>query len=532
MSEWVAWQTCPPSSPQRASASAASDAGVLAGADRGMMTRPSGGGGTRREMIGGTAILALGCALAHAEGPLEGLVVYLSAGHGYVAHDRGEGWQRPESNGLLEDLWTARFATGELIPALEGAGAVVLTPRERDPHRERVVVDDRDPGFHGAGRRDGEHVLVEDTARWTLAAPHAGTWQLYARWQAHPDLADATYAIHTPTGTYTRRVDQRHHAGEWWPLVRLDLDGGDWVQVTLDGDALASADAVRLGGGTYDIPHKDGTSRTVRAWEAAAIHHLQEEGAPEQVWSGGGSGLGGDASARARWASWSYPEGTEAVYLSIHTDAGGGSGTTAFVRQRCSDCGGRAQASTELADALRESLVAGVRADHEPEWRDRGTRAARLAEVSDELNPGIPAVLIEVGFHDHRGDASLLAASAFQATAADAIVQGLARWRDPNSVNAPLPVRSVTWRDQELTWAPGDDLLQGEPTIWRVRTRRGAASWTLLGSTTIPAWRVPEGTFEVEITPTRAGWYGRPVRVALEDATAAEGSFDGHGPSR
>ncbi|TNE84150.1 MAG: hypothetical protein EP330_30480 [Deltaproteobacteria bacterium] len=464
------------------------------------------------------------CGVARAEGPLDGLVVYLSAGHGYVAHDRGEGWQRPVSHGLLEDTWTARFVTRELVPALERSGATVLTARERDPHRERVVVDDLDPGFTGVGEARDGHTLVEPGAAWTLGAPHSGTWQLYARWKADETHASqATYTVHTPSGTTTHTVDQRHHGDEWWPLSRLDLDAGDWVKVTLDGEGPLSADAIRLGGGSYTVTTKEGELRQVRAWEAASIHHFAAEGVPEDVWSVPGGGVAGDASARARWAEWSHPEDEEAVYLSIHTDAGGGTGTTAFVRRRCSTCDERSVRSTALADALRTELVDAVRRDHAPEWQDRGTRGAHFAEVSDELNPSLPAVLLELGFHDHPEDAAQLADPAFQATVADALVRGLVTWRSPAAEAPPGPVAEVRWRDESLTWQPSAAKTAGEADQWRVRARFGAARWTDLGTTDQASFQVPEDAVEIEISAIGPGGEGRPIRLERAEPAVAEG---------
>ncbi|MCO4747604.1 MAG: N-acetylmuramoyl-L-alanine amidase [Proteobacteria bacterium] len=475
------------------------------------------------------ALMAL-CSLSTAyadEGPLSGLTIYLSAGHGYVVHHRGEGWQRPVKHGLLEDTWTARFASRELIPALERAGATVLTARERDPHRERVLVDDRDPGFScGQGLQRGDDTLIEaeDQGTWTLTAPHAGSWQLYARWRAEEGQnAATTYRVHTAHETSETVVDQQVHGGEWWPLARLDLDAGDWVRVDVEGSGIGmvSADAVRLGGGQYTLATSAGP-RDVRAWEAAAVHHLEQEGVPEEVWNVPGGGLSGDASARARWADWSHPPGEEAVYLSLHTDAGGGSGTTAFVRRRCTDCDPRSLASTRLADAMREQVVAQVREKHSPEWRDRGTRGASLAEVSDELNPEIPAALIELGFHDHKGDAAMLADGAFQATLADALTHGIIRYRDPAAAMPPAPAADVIWAHDRLTWTADPSDRHGSLDGWVVRTRSGSARWSEATHTTATALPIPADTEEVEIRPIGAGGEGRPVRIERMGTAVAE----------
>ena len=473
---------------------------------------------------------------SRARGALDGLTVYLSAGHGYVQHPRGEGWQRPVTHGLREDRWTAHFATRDLIPALERAGATVLTARERDPHRERIVVGPDHPDFAAPGGLRAEHGVRLPPgahASWELAAPHAGTWQLYARWPEDPELGTGAYTVHHPGGRTRIPVDQSAHARAWYPLARLDLDAGDPIAVELAGPGLLAADAVRLGGGLQTLRDPLTAEPTVRrAWELAALHHLPELGAPPSVWDPStwdrpGGGLGGDATARARWAAWAHPDGEEAVYLSVHTDAGGGTGTTAFVRRRCTEapCPDRDRASTALADALRTALVDEVRAGHAPEWRDRGTRAARLAEVSAELDPGLPAVLLELGFHDHVDDARHLATPAFRATAADSLVRGLIRWRHgPDGPELPPPVSDVRWTDEQLTWAPGSPGSTSEPSEWRVRTRAGGFRWTTVTRVSDPVWTGIHGVDLVEITPVSPAGLGRPIRVEPPGFAIAEGA--------
>ena len=54
-------------------------------------------------------------------------------------------WQRSPNHRTLEDVFTQSYVLPFLIPMLENAGAVVLTPRERDT-QTREAVCDNDPG--------------------------------------------------------------------------------------------------------------------------------------------------------------------------------------------------------------------------------------------------------------------------------------------------------------------------------------------------------------------------------------------------
>ena len=50
-------------------------------------------------------------------------------------------WQRSATHRTVEDLYTQSYVVPFLMPMLENAGAVVLSPRERDPQSWEVVCD-------------------------------------------------------------------------------------------------------------------------------------------------------------------------------------------------------------------------------------------------------------------------------------------------------------------------------------------------------------------------------------------------------
>jgi len=460
-------------------------------------------------------------------GVLSGLVVYLSAGHGYVIHRLGEGWQRPEVHGVLEDTWTAHLVSHDLVPALERAGAQVLTVRERDPNPQAVVLDfdaaelqrpitTVQPAPRAPGLRPVALLRPDGQARWRLRAPGAGRWQLYASWVAASDRDPrATYTVRHPGGVQRTTVDQRRHGGEWWPLAAVELGAEDEVEVVLagSGGGTLAAGAVRIGGGTVEVTDpRDGSRIERRAWELAAVHLLPGLGAPGSVWDRPGKGFAGDATARARWAAWSHPAGEEAVYLSIHTDAGGGAGTAAVVRWPCvgGDCPVEVGRSRALADAVREGLVGAVRETVQPRWPDRGTVRDQLAELSDEWNDEIPAVLLEVGFHDRPEEARLLVDSGFRAAVSDGIVAGLARWRlGEGAALPPGPAREVVWEGDRVGWAASEPSgHHGPATGWRVRARLDGR-WTVGRWLMRTSWQVPEGAQAVEITGLSRAGLGR-----------------------
>jgi len=381
--------------------------------------------------------------------PLEGLTVYVSAGHGWLLHREhhdGEpiewGLQRDEHHGLIEDLYTARFVADELAPALEAAGAKVLTLRERDRNPVAVVVDDLDTAsFATLGEpveapsrlaHAGSAVEVPPggSARWQLEVPYDGHWYLYTRWLADPAHdATAVYTVVAGDHVHEEVVDQRSHGGHWWPLTDACLPGGTVVEVTLSGAGAAwlSADAVRLGGGTFvGAPPTDWTVRQHPMWQMSfqeSIHHL---GGPQELAVYTCGNPVSDMRLRPHWVSWAHPVGEPAVYLSVHTNGGGGQGLLVFSGIDSSPPTPARDGSDALAEAVEDEVLASVRAV-DPTYRSQGWWPGDYSEISPVHNE-LPGVLVELAFHDHPRDAARLRSGAFQQAAAEGLVQGVIRW--------------------------------------------------------------------------------------------------------
>ncbi|MBT3220880.1 MAG: N-acetylmuramoyl-L-alanine amidase, partial [Proteobacteria bacterium] len=139
-----------------------------------------------------------------------------------------------------------------------------------------------------------------------------------------------------------------------------------------------------------------------------------------------------DARVRAHWATWAHPKGEEAIYLSIHSDGGRGRGTTALVAES------PPKENLRLANVVRTHIIKEAR-HLVPGWIDRGTKFATFSEVSLERNPEMPAVLLEMGFHDNHLDAVHLRSPAFLDHLAAGVVHGVVAWRHgDNGPTMPL----------------------------------------------------------------------------------------------
>lgn len=396
------------------------------------------------------------------EGPLKGLVVYLSAGHGWLlhrVHHDGEpisfGRQRDVSYGMVEDEWTARFVADWLAPALEDRGATVIALRERDRNPESLVVEDAPPAFAATGIL-GEvpaphasagaqtRLVPGGTAIWRFRVPDTGHWYLYTRWAEAPDQDPAaTFTTVVAGEGRDTVVDQRTHGGHWWPLYDGCLPGGAEVSVVLtgSGDGIVAADAVRIGGGTFHLVLPWSLEqRSLPYSEVAMAHQLERLGDPDDLAQYECGATVSDMRLRSWWTSAVHPPDEEAVYLSIHTNAspvGRARGLTVFYGVDSSPPTLTEPDSRRLARLVEDALWDTVHA-HDPGYATRGTRMGDYSEISP-IHNALPSVLLEMGFHDDRQDAARLQTSAFQADAALGITRGLEAWRAGDLAGDDLP---------------------------------------------------------------------------------------------
>ena len=236
---------------------------------------------------------------------LDGRHIALWQSHGRYFEQRTERWewQRAPTFQTTEDLFTQSFVLPFLIPMLENAGAVVMTPRERDTQPLEVVVDN-DPAFTegrdgkvrrcgmyaeegswddaGTGFADARAVYdindnpfrmgtarkartvsaassVFSQAQWNGDLPERGRYAVYVSYKTiQGSTNSAHYTVRHRGGTSEFIVNQRIGGGTWVYLGTFDFDKGGGL-VTLDNATpegrtyrkgeYVTADAVRFGGG-------------------------------------------------------------------------------------------------------------------------------------------------------------------------------------------------------------------------------------------------------------------------------------------
>ncbi|WP_019534200.1 N-acetylmuramoyl-L-alanine amidase [Paenibacillus ginsengihumi] len=175
-----------------------------------------------------------------------------------------------------------------------------------------------------------------------------------------------------------------------------------------------------------------------------------------------------ELSDRARAANTAKVD----YFLSIHINAGGGTGFESFTYT------GTSGATAALRNVIHRKVAAAFVASGLP---DRGRKQANLA-VLRETN--MPAALLEYGFIDTAKDAALLKTEAFLEQIATATADGVAEAFGLPAAVVPAPVDTVSeWARAARDWAVSAGITDG------TRPRDGVTReevWTML-------WRMNGG---------------------------------------
>ncbi len=386
-------------------------------------------------------------------GALAGKTIAISAGHGYYWHST-LGWttQRGNIGGLTEDIHTNEISFHYLIPMLENMGARVVVCRERGEWRNDVLGDNdqgaprytetgtwftsASSGYGGGSYRYATTALTTSaTATFTLPVAADGLYPVYLFYRAGTNRAtDAHVRVVHSGGTDTVTVDQTGSDRTFVFVGTFHFTAVGGATIHIDNESslagrVVIADAVRLGGGVGSIARGAGTSGRLR-WQEAARYWTQFAGAPSTVYDSisGGEDNDDDVTARPRFAEW---VGGCDAYVSLHTNAGGGLGTSTYIYD-----GGATAGSAALQTAVHNQIVADVRAGYDSAWTDRGRLSANFGEV--RLLSTMPGILVELAFHDVAGsrDHEALHDPHFRYIAGRAMARGVLRYF---AAAAPFP---------------------------------------------------------------------------------------------
>ncbi len=259
-----------------------------------------------------------------------------------------------------------------------------------------------------------------------------------------------------------------------------------------------------------------------RDWEEAAKYWARYQGAPAEITED-------DRTSRPLYAEWEMAKGypgdaQNSVYISWHTNAGGGTGTESYIHNTEPTAG-----SAALQDGVHAELIHDLRAAWNPKWVDRGQKRADFSEVR-ELST-IPGLLLEVAFHDTTdpGDADDLAEPIFRQIAARAVYQGIVKYyasRESGPVRlmpeppAGLSARSTESGQVALAWSapPCCDGVGGDAAtsfkVYQSTDGRAFDNGTHAANPSLIVSNVPPGTLRFfRVTAINGGGESFPTPV-------------------
>lgn len=428
-------------------------------------------------------------------GSLTGKSIFLSQSHGWYCHETTHNWltQRGNTNDIVEDFINAEAINQYLVQYLFNAGAGVYTCRERDMNSDEAIIDNDQVGY-------------TDSGTWSTATASSGVYNTnykshavttgnhaWATWEFLPVTADfyevyvwyrgtssttteAHYTIEHNGGSTPVTVNQQRDGWTWKSLGRFYFSPDDPVtrrQVTLssqgsDISKIVVADAVRFGGGMGSIP--DPTVSQRPRWEESGKYYARFMGCD--------SCDNSTVTAMPNYAKWESESWEDSIYFSWHTNAPNpGTGTSSFIHETYA-----VTDSDILQDWVHAEIINDIRSGYDADWYDRGQRTANFGEINSNHNDEMPALLIELAFHDTPDDALCLKDPKFRMLASRAIYQGMEKFFADQSGRTPhlLPEPPVDLRVTngsagmvDVTWQPppfnnGNDLLGDAATGYRV----------------------------------------------------------------
>lgn len=390
---------------------------------------------------------------------LSGRNLAVWASHGrYYDHEKGDWiWQRPALFGAVEDLNSFEYTYRYLIPMLESAGAVVVSPRERDPNPREVIVDDaqakvlsgtwrtQSGGFGAVSVIRSENPFEQGTymatstggaVEYLVNAP-LGEYALCVSYKTLPNSSvDVEYVVEHSGGVTHYIVNQQIGAG-WVYLGTHVFDSKS--KVTVNAKGVATTDAIRIGGGMGNVERGGRLSGFAR-WAEGARYFLQYSGVPSSIYARDSEDekksrdYYDDYKARGHWAAWLQNEKGVPLdaALTLHTNAGitdtlfGSLVLASTERNKGRFTNGTSKmASRDMADVILSQIISDLRIKHTPNWPRRAIYDKSYRET---LAPDAPAVIIELLSHQNMNDMIYGLDPAFRFDACRAVYKGVLRF--------------------------------------------------------------------------------------------------------
>ncbi|HKQ39904.1 MAG TPA: hypothetical protein VJ063_17635 [Verrucomicrobiae bacterium] len=412
--------------------------------------------------LAGTLALPLFTANAQIQGSLTGRIVYMSAGHGWTFNSGGFWYtQRGVSFDMIEDYGNLDQMNFFAAYCLD-AGATVVPFRPLGYQTNEVVLDNDSPavtfagpwsnssattGFYGTAGdvpyRFANIAATETaTAQYRPTLPVSGFYPVYTWAGAGSNRGRQLYRIRHTGGEALVRVPHHMVGNGWVYLGNYYFDAGTNGAVIISNlrdpsDAAGTvviADAIRFGNGIG----RSGFAREEecsRYWVEAQIG----VGAPTSIYDTGSTDDNDNVGTPPRMAAYMNREQSgsryDRVFISFHSNAGGGRGTmglhnTPYPGTYTSNQLDLARlVAQEINDDLYAQSVA-----WEHRWNDRGANVTysqtfAFGEINNTaINDEFDATIIEVAFHDNQFDAELMRDPRVRQAVGRSAYQGMMRY--------------------------------------------------------------------------------------------------------
>lgn len=464
-------------------------------------------------------------AAAQPSGPLSGVVVYTSAGHGFGANEALTAWipERPLLYAVNEDMGNIdqlnRFAE-----AAWKAGATVVPFRPLGYQTNEVVLDNMDTNatsrgqvtFGGTWYNSSQTIFygqAGDAVPYRYAAvntngstswasyrpviPEVGEYPVYT-WVRHgSDRANQLYRVYHSGGVTDVRVNHRDVGCGWVWLGNYHFEAGTNGHVNIGNHVLAGdtgdyvfADAIRFGNGRGNVSRGTaGLSGFEQDLESSRFWVIKSmgQGMLSSLYDLAGyddrsDNIGQPARMAAYMCRSNDAPRWRRVYVGFHSNAGSGSSRGAiglYDTRIQSGYPSLYAAQTNLAAALARQCNVDMRAGTNsviPSWSTRtsylyGSAYGELYNSSVFLK--MDTTINEVAFHDNELDCAVLKLPAGREWLARSSVRGLIKHLagyyasgivNTNAPDRPVNLKAVNSGSGQVTvsWAmPARDAASG-----------------------------------------------------------------------
>ncbi len=418
-------------------------------------------------------------ATAQPTGPLSGVVVYTSAGHGFGANSTLTAWipERPLLYAVNEDIGNID-QLNRFVEAAWKAGATVVPFRPVGYQTNEVVLDNMDTNATARGQvtfggtwynssqtifygNSGDAVPYRYAAISTNSStswasyrpilPAAGEYPVYT-WVRHgSDRVNQLYRVYHSGGVTDVRVDHSQVGCGWVWLGNYHFEAGTNGHVnignyTLGGDAgsYVFADAIRFGNGmgtesrgTAGVSGFESELESGRFWVIKSMG----QGMSSLLYDLSGytdreDNIGQPARMAAYMCRTNGWDRWRRVYVGFHSNAGVGTSRGSIglydTRIQSSYPSTWYKAQTNLAAAIarqcNEDMRAGVTSGEIPSWSTRTTYlyGSTYGELyNSSVYTMMDTTINEVGFHDNESDCEVLKTPAGREWLARSSVRGL-----------------------------------------------------------------------------------------------------------